>query len=201
MNLYKKLEIFVTNFCKDRDESHGSSHMKLVADRSLEICCELATNEWTKDAVCIVGWLHDVLDTKYKPTEVEKTIVTQFIESLEWNSVDVLKATEAISYTKEKNNGMRYFENILDDKWILVRDIVSDADKEDGIGLKGIDRCYIYEMHMNPAIDEKELLIMVKHHIKDRLLQLYPGGFFVTIPGNNKAKTLQKEMTDWYNSH
>lgn len=201
MNLYEKLEIFVTNFCKDRDESHGTLHMKLVADRSLEICNELDTDTWTYDAVCIVAWLHDVLDTKYNPTEIQRTDVKQFIKSLGWDFNNVLEATESISYTKEKNNGMRYFENILDKKWLLVRDIVSDADKEDGIGLKGINRCYIYEKYKNPKVDDAELIIIVKNHITNRLLKLYPDNFFVTIPGNTVAKTLQKEMVEWYNTH
>lgn len=201
MDLYEKLEIFVTNFCKDRDESHGVSHMKLVADRSLEICNELNTNTWTYDAVCIVAWLHDVLDTKYNPTEIQRTNVKQFIKSLGWDFNNVLKTTESISYTKEKNNGMRYFENILDKKWLLVRDIVSDADKEDGIGLKGIKRCYLYEKYKNPTVDDEALIIIVKNHITDRLLKLYPDKFFVTIPGNEVAKTLQKEMIDWYNTN
>jgi HD superfamily phosphodiesterase len=201
MNLYEKLEIFVTNFCKDRDESHGASHMKLVANRSLEICQELNTSKWTQDAVCIVAWLHDVLDSKYNPTKTQYANVKQFIKSLEWDSDTVLKATESISYTKEKNNGMRYFEKILDKNWVLVRDIVSDADKEDGIGLKGINRCYIYEKHMNPEADNNTLTTIVKNHITDRLLKLYPDKFFVTIPGNTKAKTLQKEMIEWYDTH
>ena len=201
MDLYTKLEIFVTNFCKHRDESHGMSHMKLVADRSLEICRELKYDAWTQDAVCIVAWLHDVLDTKYETTHAQCEYVKQFIRTLEWDPDDVLKATGSISYTKEKNNGMRYFEKILDNKWIIVRDIVSDADKEDGIGLKGITRCYIYEKYMNPDIKEHDLISVVKNHIKDRLLQLYPNNFFVTIPGNIKAETLQKEMIDWYDSH
>lgn len=201
MNLYDSLKTFVTNFCEGRDESHGMLHMKLVADRSIEICNELKSDQWTRDAVCIVAWLHDVLDHKYFVSEKQKENVKNFIISLKWNPNDVLSATEAVSFSKEKKYGMRYFEKILEKKWIVVRDIVSDADKEDAIGINGVNRCYIYEKHINPKATDDELTQIVKGYVINKLLKLYPDNFFVTIPGNKRAKILQKEMIDWYNSH
>lgn len=59
-------------------------------------------------------------------------------------SAVLMAAISAISYSKEKKGGMRYFVATLGPAWTHVRDVCSDADKLEAIGRAGLHRCWHY---------------------------------------------------------
>jgi len=77
-----------------------------------------------------------------------------------------------ISFSAEKKNGMRYFEEILGPDWSLIRDIVSDADKLEALGNIGIERCHKYTCETHPDLPEEEIIKLMHTHAEEKLFKL-----------------------------
>lgn len=211
-NLYEKMSEFVKITCADRDESHGWSHMKIVCDNSLVIFDELGINSSAiKDLVIIVSWLHDVNDYKYDHDGTLTDKIRTFLQS--FNSPErtdfILDIIERISFSKEikmmKECGSLDWLEVLGNDGLLVRDIVSDADKLEAIGEIGFDRCLQYgrEKYFNKykkEIQYDELVKQVFAHcdeklllLKDHYIKTEPGKK-LAIPRHNKFVELLKTL-------
>jgi hypothetical protein len=93
--------------------------------------------------ITITAWLHDVNDHKYNDTLLMKNKMKQFInndlllDNTETNLI--LNIIDRISYSKEnkirQSNGMLDWYKVLGNKGCIIRDIVSDADKLEAIGM------------------------------------------------------------------
>ena len=102
---------------------------------------------------------------------------------------------------KEKKNGKRWFEKVLPFEWVVVRDIVSDADKLYAIGIEGMTRCWIYGMElmakagnppeMTPAWNTKRVI----EHADEKLL-LLKDEYIVTESGKFLAEPRHQDMLD-----
>ena len=51
-------------------------------------------------------------------------------------------AIDAISFSKEKKRGTLWWSENLDARWLEWRDVVSDADKLEALGVIGFNRCF-----------------------------------------------------------
>jgi HD superfamily phosphodiesterase len=200
------------NFVKEntigRDSSHGYEHMKQVFKNSQEICARLCTEGDTIGAdiiswIAIVAWLHDVADHKYDKDGVLKDKVTKFVYEQVVDKEDakyVLMCIDMVSFSKEKKEGMKYYEKILPEKFILVRNIVSDADKLEALGNIGLERCETYTRHTaeekNDQLTDNEILYKIAEHCKEKLFILATS-YMRTKPGRKMALYKDVEMRMW----
>lgn len=171
----------------------------------------------------IVALLHDVADHKY--VEEDETLLPKldkFLETLTsnikyhnafettmisnlFNAVMIKNIIDRISYSRQKKYGMTDWTKTLGTFGILVRNIVSDADKFEAIGKKGIDRCieYTQELHLKTQksnLTKVELIANVEQHYHDKLKHLVSRTYMKTIPGYLYGKILDIEMRRYMNA-
>lgn len=206
--LWEKLSNFVSNICKERDESHGHSHMKKVAENALKIIEADYKDFENYDIILrdtiIVSWLHDVADHKY---DVDGRLYQNLLKFLKDESVTdspelIMNIIDRISYSKEakaiRMNQPLDWDKVLGPHGIIVRNIVSDADKLEAIGRIGVERCieYTREHHkekFNVDIPHDELVKNVIDHANEKLLRL-KDHFIRTNEGKRMAEPLHNEM-------
>jgi len=185
-------EEFVREVCKDRDPSHGLEHMQRVRDNALLICQMMeVTDEHMLSDVSLVALLHDVADHKYDKDGSLTEKIRMFLVRNDIDPVPILSCIGAISFSKEQKNGMRWFEKELEPRWVQIRDIVSDADKLEAIGLVGVRRCLDYTVAQGHCGSD-----ITKHllgHMRDKLL-LIRDHYIVTDAGKLLAAPLHEEM-------
>ena len=203
--LWNSLDNFVKIVCANRDESHGHAHMKKVAESSTKIYA--STQIYHSRIYCLVvasAWLHDVVDHKYVMNvdiwdKINNLLEDFFVEA---DIILIKNIIERISFSKEnqilKNGEKLDWLEVLGEDGLVVRDIVSDADKLEAIGKIGIDRCveYTKEMHLKKFGEEVNRIDLVAHvhiHAMDKLLKL-TDSFIRTPYAKLLAKPLHHEM-------
>ena len=183
--LWNILSDFVKKECDGRDESHGYDHMKDVAEMSILICSKMGIKEDTYIYNCVVtsAWLHDVNDHKYFSMD-RKLSLNKFLNKIQerfsftsYFPSNIQTVIDHISYSTEVKIFGRNFSDwsmILPAHLILVRNIVSDADKIFSLGLIGIKRCLQYsriiDKEANEIIHEKNF---IEHYEKNLSKLLY----------------------------
>ncbi len=188
----KELELFVKKCCHNRDESHNYGHMKRVA----EIACQLnESRPDLQDKIYIIAMLHDVNDHKYYCHDVNIELDNYLKNNFDDYEM-YLNTINAISYSKELKFGHRWYQNILTNDWLYVRDIVSDADKIEALGEIGLKRCITFEK-MNyektyKIISHNELKKIVKNHIENKIFNL--EDYIRTDKGKQIAKNKMIEL-------
>lgn len=77
---------------------------------------------------------------------------------------------------------------------VVIRQIVSEADKLEAMGTDGLIRCgqYVSELHPGAGVDVVNRLVVEHHHVK--LSHLYPDGYFTTEVGTRMAARRHEEM-------
>lgn len=231
--LWARCRAFVAEACRGRDATHGLPHMERVTQQAVLLCLmnhtpssSFARLRSALQRVVLIGMLHDVNDHKYDKDGTLESRVKEFVNetlrefplSSSEDKDDIAAANDlstvmlclsAISYSKEKSRGMRWFETELPSKlWVGVRDTVSDADKLEAIGLAGLHRCYEYTIHAMKGRGEWEaaiekygadrigidfLLPEVLKHADEKLLRLRDQ-YIVTPAGKFLADPLHAEM-------
>ncbi|KAJ1431264.1 hypothetical protein B484DRAFT_347321, partial [Ochromonadaceae sp. CCMP2298] len=191
-----------------RDDSHGLCHAEAVAANSEIILSKLAGSTGSIAAdelpqmgklVASVALLHDVSDHKYDPEGKMmgkmREILSSFFSSEEVQLV--MDIIERMSYSKENKAILKGlpldWEEKLGPQGCLVRDIVSDADKLEAIGLIGVERCLEYTKETNPGFDERQCVEQLVAHSKEKLFRL-KDEFIRTAPGKELAAPLHEEM-------
>lgn len=188
--LIKLLSNFVTESCKDRDESHGFDHMRAVANIALIIVSYLSDiSEKQKILILICAWLHDVNDHKYGNENEEKLNIFLEQNFPEYKSL-ILDIIKRVSFSFEKKYGRDKWLEDLGEDGFVVRNIVSDADKIEAIN---INRCYLYEKMKNPTFDDKEIWIQVIKHYNEKLV-LLKDHYLTTNTAKIIAKPLHTKM-------
>lgn len=203
---------FLVKTCKNREETHGVGHMEKVAKNAQLILDSDYANhaEFSKLSliVMIAALLHDVADHKYDHDGKIKTSLIEFIDNMSANrEIDgklILKIIDNISYSKEnkakKSNHQEWVSKLeLGELGQIAREIVSDADKLEAIGLKGIDRCREYILESKKDLTESEVNNLVIQHALDKLLRL-KDEFIVTKTGKKLAEPLHNEMLQYFQS-
>ncbi len=212
MNSYDNLSKFVQDICSDRDPSHGHSHMKQVTKNSLDIFANEINNytsdqtkqNYLKDLVMHVAWLHDVADHKYDKDGSIKKKVKDYLVKTVADCADLIEnIIDRISYSKENmskiNNIKLDWPEVLGADGCFVRNIVSDADKLEALGKVGLDRCVQYIKEKDPTISYEQLVTKVNGHANEKLLRL-ADEFIVTPYGKKLAEKLHDELIDALNN-
>jgi hypothetical protein len=169
--------------------------------------------------VDLIALLHDVADHKYvedDPTlavelnnflsqitsnDEYKSIVQETVFYNLFNPIAIINIIERISFSRQNKYGTNNWYSLLGLWGVLIRNIVSDADKLEAIGKDGIDRCrdFTIESFSNQQIDYTQEMVrdnIIKHyHEKLKLVASY--GYMRTLPGWLCAQFLDKEMREY----
>lgn len=161
----------------------------------------------------IVALLHDVADHKY--LNHDPTLKTRLIEYLNeltdqdiltkytiYNNVFttdmILDIIERISFSRQKTHGAHDWAKVLGWKGRLIRNIVSDADKLEAIGIDGINRCieYVSEVYEDNGVNvgKKKLYKHVLKHYNEKLKHIPSWNYMKTISGWYMARYKKQEM-------
>lgn len=162
------------------DESHNFDHIKRVTEKSIEIAIKEGINDpRLLSKIAIVAVLHDAADHKYQNATIDdvRDCLRQNLPSSESSEQiqGIINIIECISFSKEKKNGLPD----LGEENNLVRNIVSDADKLDALGIQGLRRCITYSAHQGGRFPDEVL----KH--LDEKLDLLPQ-FYIRTPTGKK---------------
>lgn len=205
INLCNILGTFVNETCITRDASHGYEHMKKVARNSLIIynnTINLDLVSTSREKFCrlllAVSWLHDVADKKYDHDGKLGILLKEFVLSIFDKDADlILDTIIRTSYSNEINMAKIDWHDKLGPDGVILRNIVSDADKIEALGYIGVVRCMTFTIEtfkkngMELIFDK--VIKTVKEHADDKLLRLLDN-YIKTDYGKELAKPLHIEM-------
>jgi len=199
--LEQELSKFVYETTKGRNESHGHSHMETVAQNAKTIMINMDISKDQYKWALIVAWLHDVADHKYDKDGTLQTKLVKFIDSIEPDPIIakyLVQCVDMVSFSNETKGGYKYYEKILPDEWVVVRNIASDSDKLEALGLIGIERCMQYAQEKSEEkLSDEQLLEYVWDHSQEKLLHLAKR-YIHTEKGRILAGPLHNIMIDWF---
>lgn len=194
----------IISLCKtltyEYDASHDLNHHLSVFYRSIDIYLRsnpenysLSANKMLLILIVYASLLHDTIDHKYPNNlEEKKETLERFLKtSLDSCEMEYVSwIINNLSYSKEKKNGYPIHLNPIVQ---LARNIVSDADKLEAIGLVGLTRCEIFTKYANPDSNEIQVKDLVIQHYHDKLSTL---DIYIRTPaGKEFALPLMEEMT------
>jgi HD superfamily phosphodiesterase len=189
----------------DYDESHDINHhidvcknaiiiIKSFGDATKMLITLIEYNYLCK-LVIFSSLLHDVIDHKYEKHIEEKIIsVDNFLKSIfdeKW--IEIKWIINNMSYTIELKNGYPHHDNKI---IRLARDIVSDSDKLEALGHKGLSRCYQYTLASNQGISNEKAKELVIEHCHEKLLKL-KDNYIRTEKGKEMAIPLHMVLVDF----
>lgn len=190
---------------KGRDISHGVHHVSKVRDTAIVIGKKLnITDSYQLLKIEAAALFHDLWDHKYvKQNSVEyKIIKERFNEELQkilfsdQEIKDIEIIINNVSLSREilfRNNNRELNLKHLQ----LIRDIVSDADKLEMLGISGIKRIIEYQMYKYPNTKSDELKDIVKKVYNNKISKLLDENFIKTEPGREMATPLMQEMKNY----
>ena len=166
----------MTQQTRDRDVSHGVEHAQNVVTNAKIIMQGMNITYDMYKHVLIIAWLHDVCDHKYGEIpgqQKELTILLKQVSPIYWKQIQVF--IDTISYSREQCEGPYYYEQLLkNEQWIVSRNIVSDADKLEAIGSRGLDRCTTFLKHkLGPRASKALLFGTLCAHVDEKLVHIY----------------------------
>jgi HD superfamily phosphodiesterase len=192
-DLWHILAMFVRRITHDRDPSHGFDHMAAVCDNAIRIMAGMELTDKQIYNTTIVAWLHDVADHKYDKNGRLAAAVKRFLHTIvPAADIDyIMKCIKFVSFSVEARLGRDHFIKVLPAEWLVVRDIASDADKLEAMGLAGIERCKSYARHQMQDSPFTPQQLFVKHYIK--VLSRLPKYMHTPI-GKRLGGPLHEEM-------
>ena len=202
---------------KNRDSSHDVKHMIQVYLNSMKIyknMCSIRKEPFNSEKytmIMIVSLMHDIYDHKYDVDgNQKKKLATELIKiGLGKDKIEsIFKIIDRISFSYEKRK--REEIGIMDQPYIFrelndfereIRNIVSDADKLEAMGIIGIHRCLEYtKIHIlnNEYVEpsDKELTFELVKHCEEKLFILQDKYYIRTFYGRELAKRKQTLMVD-----
>jgi uncharacterized protein len=199
--LENQLSSFVFKETHGRDETHGHMHMFNVAENAKFIMEDMDLSLNQQKWAIIVAWLHDVADHKYDKNGQLQIQVETFVNAIEPDdniAQYIIQCINMVSFSNETRNGYKYYENVLPKEWVVVRNIASDADKLEALGLIGIKRCMEYSVNKSKQVSTRAKKISyVWEHAEEKLLLLYKY-YINTEAGKKLAKPLHNMMCNWF---
>jgi len=143
------------------------------------------------------AWLHDIADHKYDYDGTLEQRLDEFGTANISNYADIKQVIKYVSYSTENKAILAGtpldFKQILGDYYSNVRDIVSDADKLESIGKKGITRSLAYNRETNPTYTDAQVIAEVRKIVDEKLIKLATQ-FIRTPTGCAIAQKEHEEM-------
>lgn len=181
---------FVKIHTKSFDASHNWEHAQSVYNNMLVIVEDIKSLKIRLDfdILILCALLHDVLDHKYVNPSLSRGDLESFVtfQSNQETCERVMSIIDNVSYSLERDGKRKRLER---DEIYL--NIIGDADRLEAIGLDGIRRCEIYTKSKGGNQSD------VIQHCHDKLLKLYPDGYFKTQIGKTLAKVKHEEIVNW----
>jgi hypothetical protein len=198
------IEIAIKKFYKTRDKSHDWNHVLDVKNNSLML---MKFRDFTEEQINIVTTAalgHDIWDHKYFDSDDEiNKLKSEFIDVLldhnytSGNILSIITIIDNISFSKEYKLRNEKKTIDLDDDILILRNIVSDADKLESVGEKGIKRMIDYRIHK----DNTHILEDVQQHFKNKLSLLVKDNYIITPYAKNLAILRLREMENIINDN
>ena len=196
------LSEFVQTICQGRSDTHGHAHMKAVAETSSYL---LFVDFFDKDGSMMLdtitaAWLHDVADHKYDYDGTLEQRLDEFGIANIPNYTDIKQVIKYVSYSTEHKALIAGtpldFKQILGDYYSNIRDIVSDADKLESIGVKGMERSLTYNTDTNPTFTHAQVIAEVRKIYNEKLVKLATQ-FIRTPTARTIAQKEHNAMEEW----
>lgn len=188
-----------------RDPSRGIVHVTNVRTNALMICDKLNINDINiLVKIEAAALFHDLWDHKYiipNSDSAEKIKNRLYIELRkiyfsDHDITDIVIIINNVSLSREIN--MRQNKEFLNLKHLqLMRDIVSDADKLEMLGLYGIYRMIEFEFKKEPTINPDRLKKVVIKVYNKKISKLLNENYIKTEPGRKIASPLMQEMDNY----
>ncbi len=208
-DLKNKCIALFNKHCETRDESHGIHHAIRVLNTSVEISKDYDLTKEENYIMCAVAMLHDFADHKYSSGTNLEEILKFFLFDVfgKKTGLLILSIIDKISFSKEKKLGIKDWKTLaklwirdIGKRGLIIRNIVSDADKIDASGIIGLHRCIQYTTHVrNGKITHEELVYEVDKHINEKLgiLDRYCRTSAGIFKIECKTAELIKEFNSW----
>lgn len=196
------LSDFVQTICAGRSDTHGHAHMKAVAEMSSYLLfVDFKDEDGRKRLDTITAaWLHDVADHKYDYDGTLEQRLDEFGTANISNYTEIKQVIKYVSYSTEYKAILAGtpldFQLILGDYYSQIRDIVSDADKLESIGIKGMERSHTYNSDTNPTFTHAQVVAEVRKIYDEKLVKLATQ-FIKTPTARAIAQKEHKEMEEW----
>jgi hypothetical protein len=199
---WTKLSEFVQTICAGRSDTHGHAHMKAVAETSSYL---LFADFFDKDGSMMLdtitaAWLHDVADHKYDHDGTLEQRLDEFGTANIPNYAEIKQVIKYVSYSTEHKAILAgtplNFKQILGDYYSNIRDIVSDADKLESIGVKGMERSLTYNTDTNPTFTRAQVIAEVRKIYDEKLVKLATQ-FIRTPTARAIAQKEHTKMEEW----
>ena len=199
---WTKLSEFVQTICAGRSDTHGHAHMKAVAEMSSYL---LFVDFFDKDGSMMLdtitaAWLHDVADHKYDHDGTLEQRLDEFGTANIPNYAEIKQVIKYVSYSTEHKALIAGtpldFKQILGDYYSNIRDIVSDADKLESIGVKGMERSLTYNTETNPTFTHAQVIAEVRKIYNEKLVKLATQ-FIRTPTARAIAQKEHTKMEEW----
>ena len=183
-----------------RRSHHGFDH----ADAVLSWTRKLSGNSFCMELLTL-ALLHDVNDHKFDDHVAQEEFKKLSVAMLPTLADDPSEfamfeaAIEAISFSKEKKRGTLWWSDNLDARWLEWRDIVSDADKLEALGINGFHRCFEvsrdFAIKRGDPTDDASLLLDVVKHCHEKLF-LLKSKYIRTVHGKVAAEEETQILKD-----
>ena len=199
---WNMLSEFVQTICAGRSDTHGHAHMKAVAETSSYL---LFADFFDKDGSMMLdtitaAWLHDVADHKYDHDGTLEQRLDEFGTANIPNYAEIKQVIKYVSYSTEEkaiaSGTPLNFKQILGDYYSNIRDIVSDADKLESIGVKGMERSLTYNTDTNPTFTHAQVIAEVRKIYDEKLVKLATQ-FIRTPTARAIAQKEHTKMEEW----
>jgi HD superfamily phosphodiesterase len=202
---YNRYAEALKKYYKDRDSSHGWSHVEKVAKNALYICQrENIKDEKSIRLIVLAALGHDIWDHKYvasdKEAEELRIRFAKDINELGFLAMDIdllLRIIDSISFSKEFAMRQEGGEFDLEHHEERLRDIVSDADKLEALGEICIRRMIEYEIVSNiegRGVSIEDHIHHIRKHCNEKLYLLIDENYIKTPTGRELARPLMSEM-------
>jgi HD superfamily phosphodiesterase len=194
----QRLFSLAQKYYKNRDRSHGIEHVMQVRENALMICDKLkVTDNILLLKIEAVAIFHDAFDHKYinhDSQEYKHSIKSfkQDLKSLFFSDTDIYDINiiiNNISLSREQE--LRKKGEELNLKHLQhIRDIVSDADKIEMLGLTGVERIIVFEKNKNKDVTNEGLYNKLNEIYETKLSKLLCENYIKTSAGRELAEPL-----------
>lgn len=170
-NVFDNAFTFCASVCRAQgiDASHDEHHMARVARMTerLNVVCGREIGQDEKDVMILAAFTHDLCDHKYTDVSSGLAYIMNWLKSqpiTEDQRQAVYRIISTMSYSKVKKYG--YPSDL--GKWTLAYHHTRIADLIDAYD---INRCYLYQTHKHPDMEEKDKWRAVIEVFETRVLK------------------------------